>query len=138
MRVEQITSADNNRELQDLYQAAFPEGEQIPWPDLMRLVGEMPLDFSAYYEGEELIFFFIVYPRPSFNWFWYFAVREELRGKGYGQQILTQVINRYKDGSNILDIESPDHPNPNPEQRKRRHDFTYAMDSEIPMFTIIR
>ena len=70
---------------------AFPEDEQIPWDDLMRLIGEMPLDFTAYYDGEEFIGFTIVYPRKSFSWFWYFAVSKELRGKGYGQQILTQL-----------------------------------------------
>ena len=77
-----------------LYETAFPEDEQIPWDDLMRLVGEMPLDFTAYYDGEDFIGFTIVYPRKSFNWFWYFAVCKELRGKGYGQQILTQLIER--------------------------------------------
>ena len=124
MKEIQITSAYIGRqELRQLYQTAFPEEEQIPWKELMRLVDEMPLDFTAYYEGEEFIGLTIVYPRKTFNWFWYFAVREELRGKGYGQQILTQLIERYKGQSNILDMESPDHPSPNPEQRRRRHGF---------------
>ena len=82
---KRITPADiESHELRNLYQTAFPEEEQIPWTDLMRLVEQMPLDFTAYYEGEEFIGFTIVFPRPSFNWFWYFAVREELRGNGYG------------------------------------------------------
>ena len=92
MREEQITAANADEQIKMLYQTAFPENEQIPWDDLMRLVEEMHLDFTAYYERDELIGFTIVYPRPSFNWYWYFAVREELRGKGLGQQILSQVI----------------------------------------------
>lgn len=124
MKEVRITSADIERtELRQLYQTAFPEEEQIPWKELMRLVDEMPLDFTAYYEGDDFVGLTIVYPRKTFNWFWYFAVREELRGKGIGQQILTQLIERYKGQSNILDMESPDHPSPNPEQRKRRHGF---------------
>lgn len=123
MTTKQITAANADEQIRQLYQTAFPEEEQIPWTDLMRLVEQMPLDFTAYYDGEEFIGFFIVYPRPSYNWFWYFAVCEEKRGKGYGQQILTDVIERYKNNSNILDIESPAHPSPNPEQRKRRHAF---------------
>ena len=120
----QITSADIERqELQQLYQTAFPEEEQIPWKELMWMVDEMPLNFTAYYEGDALIGLTIVCPRRTFNWFWYFVVKEELRGKGIGQQILTQLIERYKGQSNILDMESPDHPSPNPEQRKRRHGF---------------
>ena len=47
MKKVQITSADINRvDLQQLYQTAFPEEEQIPWKELMRLVDEMPLDFN--------------------------------------------------------------------------------------------
>ena len=106
-----------------LYETAFPKDEQIPWDDLMRLVGEMSLDFTAYYEGEEFIGFTIVYPRKSFNWFWYFAVREELRGKGYGQQILTQLIERYKGQPFVLDMESTTQVCDNLAQRKRRQAF---------------
>ena len=72
----------NDVELKQLYQTAFPENEKIPWNDLMRLVEEMHLDFTAYYDEEALIGFTIVYSRPSFSWFWYFAVKEELRGRG--------------------------------------------------------
>ena len=111
------------QKIKQLYETAFPKDEQIPWDDLMRLVGEMPLDFTAYYEGEEFIGFTIVYPRKSFNWFWYFAVREELRGKGYGQQILTQLIERYKGQPFVLDMESTTQVCDNLAQRKRRQAF---------------
>lgn len=125
MKETKITSASaDDEELKRLYQTAFPENEQIPWDDLMRLVEEMHLDFTAYYEGDTLIGFTIVYPRPSFNWYWYFAVKEELRGKGLGQQILTQLIEKYKGQSCVLDMESPEQqPCPNLEQRQRRHAF---------------
>lgn len=123
MTTRQITAANADAKIKQLYETAFPAGEQIPWNDLMRLVGEMPLDFTAYYDGEEFIGFTIVYPRKSFNWYWYFAVREELRGKGYGQQILTMLIDKYKEQSCVLDMESPTQVCENIEQRKRRHAF---------------
>ena len=131
MTVKQITAATADEKIKLLYETAFPEDEQIPWKDLMRLIEEMPLDFTAYYDGEEFIGFTIVYPRNSFNrrtkqgqsgtcssyalqgggrpkvnWFWYFAVSKELRGKGYGQKILTQMIEHYKGQSFVLDMES--------------------------------
>jgi GNAT superfamily N-acetyltransferase len=120
-----ISSANaGDEQLKQLYQTAFPENEQIPWDDLMRLVGEMHLDFTAYYDENTLIGFTIVYPRPSFSWYWYFAVKEELRGKGLGQQILSQLIERYKGLSSVLDVESTkQNPCPNLEQRQRRHAF---------------
>ena len=69
MKEARITSASvSDEELRQLYQTAFPENEQIPWDDLMRLVEEMHLDFTTYYDGDALIGFTIVYPRKSFNW----------------------------------------------------------------------
>ena len=123
MITKQISSANANVEIRQLYETAFPEGERIPWDDLMRLVEEMPLDFTAYYEGDVFIGFTIVYPRKSFSWYWYFAVREELRGKGIGQQILTQLIDCYKGQRVVLDMESPEQICDNREQRERRHAF---------------
>ncbi|SFF96981.1 GNAT family N-acetyltransferase [Prevotella sp. KH2C16] len=123
MQTIQITSANADEKIKQLYETAFPEGEQIPWVDLMRLVGEMPLDFTAYYDGQTFIGFTIVYPCKKFNWFWYFAVSKELRGKDYGQQILTQLIERYKGQPFILDMESTTQVCDNLEQRKQRQAF---------------
>ena len=118
-----LTAAIADEKIKQLYETAFPEDEQIPWDDLMLLVEEMPLDFTAYYDGEEFIGFTIVYPRKSFNWYWYFAVREELRGKRYGQQILSLLIERYEGQTCVLDMESPTQVCDNLVQRQRRHDF---------------
>lgn len=125
MTTKQISAADkDDKQLRRLYQTAFPKDEQIPWDDLMRLIDEMALDFTAYYEGERFIGFTIVYPRKSFNWYWYFAVPEELRGQGYGQQILTLLTERYKGQKCVLDMESPcQQLCDNLEQRQRRHAF---------------
>ena len=148
MKAIRITAANADEKIKQLYETAFPEDEQIPWDDLMRLVGEMPLDFTAYYDGEvmeqqehnqaclnfaesrqnstesqDFIGFTIVYPRKSFNWLWYFAVSKELRGKGYGQQILTKLIERYEDQPFVLDMESTTQVCDNLEQRKQRRTF---------------
>jgi len=112
-----------DRSVRELYESAFPVEEQIPYKDLLVLMDKMPLDFTAYYDREEFVGFTIVYPRKTFNWFWYFAVRSELRGKGHGQRILTMLMEEYKDCSNILDMESPDQVCENSEQRKRRCAF---------------
>lgn len=45
------------------------------------------------------------------------------RGKGYGQQILTHVMERYKGQTSVFDMESPRQECDNSEQRKRRHAF---------------
>ena len=120
-KLTSVTALDGA--IRKLYETAFPVEEQIPYEDLMILMDKMPLDFTAYYDDKEFIGFTIVYPRKIFNWFWYFAVRSELRGKGYGQQILSRLIEEYKDCMNILDMESPDQVCENLEQRQRRCAF---------------
>lgn len=123
IKTRQITPDTQDVLLRKLYETAFPEDEQIPWDDLMKLIVSMSLDFTAYYQEDKLIGFTIVYPRKSFNWFWYFAVLSELRGEGLGQQILSMLIEKYRNSSNILDMESPDQTCDNQIQRQRRHDF---------------
>ena len=125
MQEVKIISADiTDEQLKGLYETAFPNDEKIPWGHLMRLIDEMQLDFTACYEGTTLIGFTIVYPHKPFNWFWYFAVPAPLRGKGVGQQILSRLTERYKDSSNILDMESPLQQDcDNLEQRRRRYHF---------------
>ena len=119
-----ITAVEvSNNEVRRLYETAFPEEEQIPWDELMVLVERMPLDFTVYYEDDSLLGFTIVYPRKSFNWFWYFAVPEKLRGKGVGQKILSRLIDKYKEFTNILDMESPEQVCENQAVRRRRHAF---------------
>lgn len=109
--------------VRELYESAFPVEEQIPWDDLMRLTVTMPLDFTIYYMDGTMVGLTIVYPRRSFNWFWYFAVPAHLRGRGIGQAILTRLIDRYKSSTNVLDMESPQQACDNAEQRRRRHAF---------------
>lgn len=126
LRTKAINSGNaGDEQLRRLYETAFPVGEQIPYDDLIHLLDAMDIDYTAYYEGEMLVGLTMVLRLPKYNWGWYFAVQDELRGKGYGQVILSHVLDKYRDGNPfIMDIESPLQPDaPNPEQRKRRHAF---------------
>ncbi len=126
MRTVAINSANAGDEaLRRLYETAFPVGEQIPYDDLIHLLDVMDIDYTAYYEGEMLVGLMMVLRMSRYNWGWYFAVREELRGKGYRQRIWSATLDKYRGGHPlIIDIESPLQPDvPNPEQRMRRHAF---------------
>ncbi len=123
MTETRITAANADGQLRQLYETAFPREEQIPWGDLMRLTDTMSLDFTAYHDDGQLVGLTVVYPRKTFNWFWYFAVREELRGRGIGQMILSRLMDRYKDRACILDMESPRQECDNAVQRERRYSF---------------
>jgi GNAT superfamily N-acetyltransferase len=126
LRTIQINSGNaDNEELRRLYETAFPVQEQIPYDDLIHLLDAMDIDYTAYYDGEMLVGLTMVLRLPRYNWAWYFAVRDDLRGRGYGQGILSMVLEKYRnDHPFIMDIESPYQPDaPNPEQRRRRHAF---------------
>lgn len=124
LKERKLTSADAEEfEIRHLYEEAFPEEERLPWKDLMRLTDAMSLDFTAYYDLETFVGLTIVLPRENYNWFWYFAVEEQLRGKGYGQKILTHIIKQYMDKRLILDMESPRQECDNLDQRLRRTGF---------------
>lgn len=118
------STADNDH-LRHLYETAFPVQEQIPYDDLIVLLDIMDIDYTAYYDGENLVGLTMVLRMPQYNWGWYFAVQEQLRGKGYGQQILSALLDKYHSRNPfIIDIESPLQGDaPNPEQRRRRHAF---------------
>ena len=126
LRGVQINSCNaGNVALRRLYETAFPVGEQIPYDDLIHLLDVMDIDYTAYYDDEMLVGLMMVLRLPRYNWAWYFAVQEELRGHGYGQTIFSAVLDKYRGKRPfIMDIESPNQPDaPNPEQRKRRHAF---------------
>lgn len=109
--------------MRSLYEEAFPAEERIPYDDLCRLLSLMPLEFVAYYDGQTFVGLTMVLRRADFNWFWYFAVSADLRGQGYGQQILSSLTEQYADHPLILDIESPLQECENAAQRRRRYAF---------------
>ena len=115
----------DNQALRQLYGSAFPVEEQIPYNDLIYLLDKLDIDYTAYLDGEAFVGLTMVLRLNRYNWGWYFAVCEELRGKGYGQEILSALLKKYQDKLPfIIDIESPLQADaPNPEQRQRRHAF---------------
>ena len=126
LRTVKINSGNaDDVELRRLYETAFPVQEQIPYDDLIHLLDVMDIDYTAYFDDETFVGLTMVLRLPKYNWWWYFAVREELRGKGFGQEILSCILDKYREGRPfIMDIESPLQPDaPNPEQRHRRHAF---------------
>lgn len=123
MFIKQISAENSNEEIRQLYESAFPEDEKTPWDVLMKDIGELPLDFLAYYDDDTLIGFTIVLPGKTINWLCYFAVEPEQRGKGYGQIILEMLKEQYKGRDLIVDMESPEQVCDNQEQRLHRHAF---------------
>lgn len=126
LRTVEINSSNMGDEvLRHLYETAFPVEEQVPYDELPYLLEKLSIDYTAYYDGETMVGLTMVLHLAKYNWGWYFAVREPLRGMGYGQEILTTILEKYREKRPfVIDIESPRQPDaPNPEQRQRRYNF---------------
>lgn len=118
-----LTPADADKtEFRNLYESAFPLAEQIPWQSILRLIDLVPLKFTAYYVEDRFIGFTIVNTK-TVTWLWYFAVLAGQCGKGYGQQILSHLIERHSGSVIVIEIESPYQHCANEEQRRHRHNF---------------
>ena len=126
LRVVQVTKDNKDAEgLRQTYEAAFPKEERVPYDELFNLPEPLVADVKAYYIGDTFITIFVAYVLKKFNYPAYLAVVENLRNKGYGKTILTEVLFHYTNDKPFLgDVESPLQKDaPNLEMRKRRHAF---------------
>ena len=124
-RVKLNRDSPENKELKELYEEAFPYEERIPYYDFFDIIDKFGGEFSAYYDGETVIAFVSFLRTKKFIYGAYFAVLKETREKGYGQKIVSDILERYKgDAPLLIECESPyQKKRANPELRKRRHDF---------------
>ena len=132
-RVQITRDSPENKALKEIYDNAFPIEERVPYYEFFDLLDKFGGEFSAYYDGDILLGMFNALRTPKYNHGAFTAVDEKLRGKGYGQKILTDILERYKnDKPFLVDCESPKQENAaNIVIRKRRHAFMYEMDSKI-------
>ena len=121
----QITKENaNNEGLRELYERAFPEGQKAPYDKFIELLDIMDMDYTAYYDWDTLVRMTVAIIMKNYNYAADIAVMENLLGKGYGQKILSDVLERYKAKPFLMEEESPRQLDaPNIEIRKRRHAF---------------
>lgn len=108
----------------NLYKNAFPEEERMPEEFILEYEDQGFIEFIVYYDEEKFIGFTIFKRFENISYLIFFAIEEEIRGKGYGTQILKRVIEQEKDNKLILAIENPfELEAENYEQRIKRFGF---------------
>jgi len=118
-----------NKKLKDfdkvkkLYKEAFPKEEITPLPILLFKAKKKDTDFLAIYDGNDLIGLTYICYGDDIAFVLYLAIEENLRGKGYGSQVLELIKNRCDKKRLILNIEKTDSNSPNNEQRLKRKRF---------------
>lgn len=110
-----------HRRVAQLYREAFPTDEQLPLGVLTLMSWRPGIEFFAIYDGPDFCGLLYQISDREHTLIFYFAVGGELRGKGYGSEILDWIKRRKRSVSVIM--ESLHEPCDNPGQRRRRADF---------------
>ena len=105
------------RDFSALYKEAFPKEERAPLCFLKAKAKKKVSDCFGIYDEDTFVGLLnLIYHKD-------FAVRGDLRGKGYGSQILDALKEKFPARRLILTIEDPDAPCENREQRQKRKAF---------------
>ena len=97
------TDAALAEKVRKLYMQSFPKEELLPWW-LMRLHARRKgFALTAFLDGDQLCGFTSSIDGENMHFLLYFAVAEDLRGKGYGSAILRLLKEEY--GTVVLNIE---------------------------------
>ena len=86
-----------------LYESAFPANERIPIKHL--LDSKIKREFWAFFDGDLFCGFSNSISHGDITNIVYFAVVPELRGRGYGSQILQAIREKHPDSRIVVDIE---------------------------------
>ena len=117
------TSTKKLKNVKSLYASAFPKSERLPYFILKACSLIKGVDFTEYYHNGTFCGFTYTVETDYTLYVFYFAIPENLRGKGYGTAILTHVKNAYPNKTITLNIEPIDETSSNYEERVKRLAF---------------
>ena len=123
MRLVKAKTRRQFKEICRIYEASFPAYEKKPfW--LIRLKNKQGRSDVWFLEEKgKMVGIAITMSAPNLMLLDYFAIAEDVRGKGFGSQGLKLLQKQYKDKKFFLEIESIYDECDNIEQRKRRKQF---------------
>lgn len=104
-----------------LYHTAFPREERLPWWLLRLNACRRGIDLTAFMDGDTFCGFTASVTEGDMHFLLFFAIPDDLRGRGYGSAILSRLRQTYK--TVTLNVELLDPQADNFEQRKRRFAF---------------
>ncbi|MDO5663805.1 MAG: GNAT family N-acetyltransferase [Bacteroidia bacterium] len=105
MEFEKVTPKDSTRwnKVWELYEASFPLAERRKIDDHIRACSDSQFSPISAWEGGELIGLLFYWEWDSYRYLEYLAVNPELRGHGFGSQLLRYL--RDTDHTIILEID---------------------------------
>lgn len=129
-----------------LYEEAFPEIERCPFESLLDCCGRGKADFFVYRDAGKNVGFCVVLLPGHYAYGLFAAINSDSWSRGYGSQLVQEVIRAYPDRAVVLDIEPVDETADNYGERRRRlrffekngfHDTGYEMRDESGPYRIL-
>jgi GNAT superfamily N-acetyltransferase len=118
-----VTVKSKLTEARLLYQTAFRQEERLPWSVLRLMTLLNCVSLNAYYDDSKFCGFTHNTVTDDYVFIMFFAVREDLRGSGYGSAILNYLKQQYSNKAIILNVEPLDERAANSDERIRRMRF---------------
>ena len=116
-------TANNLSDARELYLSAFPKYERLPWWVLRLFTLNKNANITRYCADGEFCGFTFDVTTDSILYLMFFAVKRELRGKGYGSAILEYLKKNNPDRAITLNVEIIDPSAENAEERVKRVEF---------------
>jgi GNAT superfamily N-acetyltransferase len=109
--------------IKNLYSNAFPEDEKAPFSLLYFKRNKDNVDFFSIHADGEWVGFAYAVSEKDVTYLFYFAIDEEVRGKGYGSAALKALIKHYEGQRFFLALEQLDESADNFDERIHRRHF---------------
>ena len=123
MSIDFVPAEDYRDEVKALYKSAFPKEEQAPFRLLFKRERQEIADFYAVVDEGEFVGLTLLTGLDDVVTLFFFAIDDNLRGHGYGTEVLTALKDKY-DGKRIfICIEPIEKDAPNYKQRVKRKAF---------------
>lgn len=119
-----------------LYRSAFPRYERKPFSIILSMHKKGKTDVWYFEKDCKFAGLAITINGENLILIDYFAVAQELRGRGTGSAILRQLQEQYSPKGLLVEIESVYNNSDNSEERNRRKQF-YLRNQMVPMHVMV-
>ena len=123
MKIINKKNENEIKKIKNLYYSAFPKNELFNFDIFFSNNNFKGIKIFAFYDKTIFVGFAIITSKLKISNILYLAIESELRGKGYGTQVLKNISNFYQNNRIVVDVEDPDKTEINKEQRLKRIKF---------------
>lgn len=102
-----VDSSELTSDIKSIYENAFPPDERREWQQTLDLLANPDFSLFGIYNRQELIGMVSIWDLNEFRYIEHFAIRDTERGKGFGSQVIQQIISKTT-GQVILEVEIPE------------------------------